>query len=224
MHLDAQVRRLVLAALQAAGPPGAPIGSAIQSDGQRLEADARRLWRRMRSFIEMGLVRTPPDAEALELACYALQLPMRRGEQVPVGRLGISSLRERTERAAQRLVEELGERIDDRLLDRTCRLLHETPHRPPVLEEAKLLADAVNLDDFGVIGAMTQAAELALRGEGSGGLAESWVKRCEYGYWTARLADGFHFPAVRRIARRRLDNARRLFEMLAEEREEDGLA
>lgn len=222
MQLDAQVRRLVLAALQAAGPPGAAIGSAVHSDGSRLEADARRLWKRTRTFIHMGLVRSPPDFEAMELACYGLQLPMRRGEQVPVGRLGISSLRERTERAAQRLVEELGERIEDGLLDRTCRLLHETPHRPPVLEEAKLLADAINLDDFGVIGAMTQAAELALRGEGAASLAESWHKRCEYGYWSARLADGFHFPAVRRIARRRLDNARRVFEMLDEEREEDG--
>ena len=213
MPLDAQVRRLVQSALRR-GPRGA-------GDGVRLAADARRLWRRVRGFVRDGLVRSPPDLCGLELACWALQLPMRRGEDLIVGRLGMGNLRDRAELAAQRLVEEVGEDVDPDLLDRTTRLLHETPARPPVLEEAKLLADAVNLDDFGAGGALRQLAELAARGEGVETLAAAWRKGSEYGYWRARLADGFHFPAARRLARRRLDNARRVFEMLEEERRED---
>ena len=214
MPLDAQLRRRVRQALRPPGP-------SFASDAPRLDADARRLWRRVRRFARDGLVRTPPDDAALELACWALQLPMRRGEDVAVGRLGIGNLRDRAELAAQRLVEELADDADADLLDRTARLLHETPGRPPVLEEAKLLADAVNLDDFGAGGALRQLAELAVRGEGVDTLLDAWHKGRDYGYWQARLADGFHFPAVRRLARRRLDNARRLFDLLDEERAED---
>ncbi len=221
MPLDAQVRRLVQNALCRPGPPGLASGRAVPADAPRLAADARRLWRRVRGFVRDGLVRTPPDECALELACWALQLPMRRGEAVAVGRLGISNLRDRAELAAQRLVEEVGEHVEPGLLDHATRLLHETPQRPPVLEEAKLLADAVNLDDFGAGGALRQLAELAVRGDGIDTLLGAWDKGQEYGYWRARLNDGFHFPAVRRLARRRLDNARRVFEMLDEERRED---
>ncbi len=102
------------------------------------------------------------------------------------------------------------------------RLLQELPQRPPVLDEAKVLADAVNLDDFGAGGSLRLAGELATRGHGISSVARGWETRHDYGYWRSRLNDGFHFAASRAIARRRLDNARRLFEMLAEERDEDG--
>src|SRR5690606_29720222 len=119
--------------------------------------------------------------------------------------------------------EEVGEHIPAGLLDHTTRLLYETPQRPPVLEEAKLLADALNLDDFGAVGLLRQAIELGLRGDGVDRLAEGRDKRTAYGYWDARINDGFHFPQVRNIARRRLANAKRVVDMLDEERREDAL-
>ena len=41
------------------------------------------------------------------------------------------------------------------------------------------------------------------------------------GYWDARLKDGFHFAAVRDIARRRLDHARQATALLKQELAED---
>ncbi len=215
MTLDARVRRRAREALSTEVGPVEPVVAA------RLADDARRLWRRLRKLAASGTVRNPVDEPALELACWALQLPMRTSDLPTNGPMGIVNLRERTERAAQLLVEELGEHIDATLLDRTIRLLQESPHKPPVLEEAKLLADATNLDDFGVVGVLKHAAEAGRRGGGIDALAKNFAKQLEYGYWQARLADGFHFAASRSIARRRLDNARRLFGMLDEERRED---
>src|SRR5690349_14263651 len=45
--------------------------------GARLLDDAVRLARRIRRFIERGLIDPATDPTALELACYALQLPLK---------------------------------------------------------------------------------------------------------------------------------------------------
>ena len=102
-----------------------------------------------------------------------------------------------------------------------ARILHEMPHRSPMLDEAKLLADAVNLEDFGVIGVVAQTVQLGRAGEGVTQLAQNCDKREQYGYWDARLKDGFHFEAVRQIALRRLNTTRQLCALLAEELKQD---
>jgi len=42
--------------------------------------DAERLWQRIQQFIKMRLVHEGLDSEALELACYAMQLPARKSK------------------------------------------------------------------------------------------------------------------------------------------------
>ena len=190
--------------------------------GPRLLDDAQRLWRRVRHFVDEGLVTAGPDLEALELACLALQLPARMARPVVGNKPLRVSLRDRAEQSAELLAEVANGFIDESLLDRTIRLLQETPQNPPVLEDAKLLADAVNLDDFGVIGFVNQALQLARQGEGMTQLADGLNKREQYGYWEARLKDGFHFEPVRQIARKRLEHLRRLAETLHHEMVGDG--
>ena len=111
----------------------------------------------------------------------------------------------------------LGSDVDEPLLDRTTRLLQEVPHRSPVLDDAKLLADAVNLEDFGVTGLMFQMIQLGLQGEGVAELALAAEKREQYGYWQARLKDGFHFEPIRKIAEQRLETARQVAKILSDE-------
>ena len=189
--------------------------------GVRLLDDAQRLWQRVCHFLKLGLIRPEADVEALELGCYALQLPYRSGRAMPVGRFGQVSLRDRAEQAAELLISLLGSFIDESLLDRTTRLLHELPQKSPVLDESKLLADAVNLDDFGLVGFIRQAMQLANQGLGVTQVAEGWEKRQQYGYWDARLKDGFHFEPVRQIARRRLANLASAAQMLLDELREE---
>jgi hypothetical protein len=119
------------------------------------------------------------------------------------------------------LVSLLGSEVEESLLDRATRLLHEVPHRAPVIDEAKLLADAVNLDDFGLIGLIAQTMQLSLQGEGIAELVVAAEKREEYGYWEARIKDGFHFQPIRDIAVKRLATSRKVAKMLADELKED---
>jgi hypothetical protein len=212
MSLEAKLKKQLTIALDSVDQQG--------THGPRLVDNAKRLWKRIEKFAAMDLV-AEPDMNALELACYAMQLPMRQSKPPSSGKLGRTNLRERAEQAAELLVTLFAGEIDEDLLDRATRLLHETPHRPPVMEDARLLADAVNLDDFGITGLIVQMIQLARQGGGVMQLADAWEKREEYGYWEARLKDGFHFEPVRQIAKRRLARARQMATMLAEELKED---
>jgi hypothetical protein len=175
---------------------------------------------RIKRFMAMNLI-AEPDADALELACYALQLPMKQAKPPTSGKFGRTNVRDRAEQSAELLVTFAADEIDESLLDRTTRLLHETPHRQPVVEDARLLADAINLDDFGAVGIILQSIMHARQGDGVNQLLEGCRKRDEYGYWEARLKDGFHFEPVRQIAKRRLVRARQMASLLSEELKED---
>jgi hypothetical protein len=192
-----------------------------ETRGPRLVDDAKRLWNRCQRFIAMQLGGAEPDAAALELACYALQLPTRQAKPATTGKLGRTNLKDRAEQSAELLVSMFDTHIDESLLDRTARLLHEMPHRSPVPDEARVLADAVNLDDFGMIGLLVQMIQITRLGDGANQLADGCEKREQYGYWAARLKDGFHFEPVRRMAEARLEHARSAAKMLLEEMSED---
>jgi hypothetical protein len=213
MPLDAKLRRRLEQTLRAVDDR--------QTAGPRLVEDAMRLWNRCQRFIAMRLGGPEPDVEALELACFALHLPARQSKAPTTGKFGRTNLKDRAEQAAELLVSLFESQIDETLLDRACRLLQEMPHRTPVPDEARVLADAVNLDDFGVVGLLMQMIQMSRIGDGINQLAESCEKCEQYGYWNARLKDGFHFEAVRKIAVERLEHARQVANLLAEEISED---
>jgi hypothetical protein len=189
--------------------------------GSRLKNDARRLWRRVDHFLKLNLINENVDRDALELACYALQLPMRHAKTAAVRKLARHNIKDRAEEAAELLITTIKDEADESLLDRASRLLHELPQRSPMLDEARLLADAFNLEDFGVTGLILQAITLAIQGDGVEELAEGSQKQEQYGYWDARLKDGFHFEPIRQIARKRLEQARQAAAFLLTEMKED---
>ena len=189
--------------------------------GARLLDDARRLAGRVQCFLDMQLLPEGIDPAPLELACYALQLPLRKLKLLPAGKLGRTNVRDRAEQAAEMIVGLLADQIDEALLDRTTQVLHELPQRAPILDESRLLADALNLDDFGVSGLLLQTIHLCRAGGGVAQVADGLEKREQYGYWDARLKEGFHFEPIRQIARARLENTRRAAALLFDELKED---
>jgi hypothetical protein len=214
MPLDAKLRQRLEEALGVVDDHG--------TAGPRLLDDADRLWARVQKFIQMNLVPADGlDLDALELGCYALQLPQRRTRTLPTGKHQRGTIRERAEEAAELLLGVAGTDADEMLLDRATRILHEMPHRSPMVDEARLLADAVNLDDFGAVGVVLQMIQLARHGEGPLQLAEGCEARELYNYWDARLKDGFHFEAVRQIAVRRLESTRTVCALISAELRED---
>jgi hypothetical protein len=210
MPLDATLTKRMVRALSVLDERG--------TTGPRLVDDSARLWRRVKKLLSMELVPSQIDRDSLELACYALQLPFaydksHRNQQ---------TLRTRLKDRATLAVEALPDIFvltssDNSLLERTMALLAQMPQRTPKISEAKILADAVNLDDFGVCGLIVQTIQLARQGEGMQQLIDGSEKRELYGYWDARLKDGFHFEQTRRIAQSRLENARAVTKMLTQE-------
>jgi hypothetical protein len=209
MPLDAKLRQRLDAVLAVVDDHG--------TAGARLLDDAKRLWRRIGQFIEARLVTDGVDRDALELACFAMQLPLKRRRTAAGGKPVRINLRARAEESAELLINAAAAEAGEVLLDRTIRILHEAHQRSPMLDEARLLADAINLDDFGITGLLLQLTQLVRDGDGIVQLVEGGLKREQYGYWEARLKDGFHFEAVRDLARRRIDSARLLMTMLMEE-------
>ncbi len=190
------------------------------SNVKRLAGDAQRLWLRVQRLMEINLVVGDVDAQTLELACLALELPSRSKNEGH-GKLGRTNMREHAEHAAHLLGELAGEAIEPELLARAIQVLEAMPNRAAKSNEARLLSDAVNLDDFGVLGLITQAVRVARQGGGVAEVAEGSLQRDAYGYWEARLKDGFHFAPVRQLALARLDHARSAAALLLAELDED---
>jgi hypothetical protein len=71
--------------------------------------------------------------------------------------------------------------------------------------EGRIVTEAENLDEFGVLSLWSAIRRGALEGKGVTAVLETWRRRQEYHFWAARLSDSFRFDAVRQIARQRLN-------------------
>ncbi len=210
MPLDANLVKRLTRALVALDDRG--------NTGPRLVDDSLRLWRRVQTLLAMQLIPANADRTALELSCYALALPFAYDKSNRKRSPMRTRLKDRAIIAIELLPPYFNHPdADDQLLAQTLNLLEQMPERAPKLPEARLLADAVNLDDFGVSGLIVQSFQLARQGDGLSQLIDGAEKRELYGYWDARLKDGFHFEPVRRIAQVRLENARLATKLLAQE-------
>jgi len=208
MSLEAKLRKRVEQLLSSPDEHGVA--------GPRLLVEARRLWAHVQKWTDQHLV-TPSNPAAMEIGCHAMYLPMKRMSAVTVGKFGQLSLRERAEQAAEELVSEMADHMDEASLDAAVQLLNELPQRKPASDDARLLADVINVEDFGVNGVIAQAIILAAKGQGLDQLVEAADKRDAYGYFEARLKDGFHFGPLRELARRRVARARQMVELLKQE-------
>jgi hypothetical protein len=209
-----EIKRRLEKALLVPDDHGAP--------GTRLIDDAHRFCKRINKYITMGLAGPDVDPLPLELCCYALQLPLRSMRHSPAGKVGRTNLHDRAQAAAEMLVTLAGHGHHDPLIEQAVAILTEVHQRHPAGDLARLLADALNLEDFGVVGLINHAMTTARQGAGVTHFAEGLEKREQYGYWDARLKDGFHFDAIRQIAKKRLEHARRAANLLATELREDG--
>jgi hypothetical protein len=186
----------------------------LQTPGNAGRAgEARRVWGRIRGFAHKRIVTPIAKNSALELCCYALQLPVASGA-------ARAALKQRCQEAGELLVGAVRD-AEKGIAERALELLADVPGKSPRKEEAKVLADAVNLEDFSVSGLLWLCGRMAGSGSGMAEIAAALNRREEYGYWEARLKDGFHFAAVAEIAKRRLEKAREIGRMLTVELAED---
>ncbi len=102
-------------------------------------------------------------------------------------------------------------------LDLLARILREHRRRHTDLPEAKILADALCLEEFGLIGLWHQMRTFHAQNKSPEQLLKLWRAQHDYGYWDTRLRDGFHYAATRTAAQSRLSHIDALFERLQTE-------
>jgi hypothetical protein len=102
-------------------------------------------------------------------------------------------------------------------LDMVVQILREHRQRDAKLPEARLLADALSMEEFGLIGLWNQNRQFHASGKSLEQLLKLWKAQHDYGYWESRLRDGFHYEATRRAARERLAQMKGIYERLQRE-------
>ncbi len=101
-------------------------------------------------------------------------------------------------------------RVSPMVLDRAALAVRTRQDRSSRSPDAIVLAEAEALDEFGVLPLWLAVRRGAIEGRGVEAAIESWVRKKEYRFWTARLTDSFRFPEVRELARVRLTRIERL--------------
>lgn len=185
-----------------------------------LLGSAQILFKRSLYYAKRELPDAKLDRDALEIACHALMMPFAVGPTKPSS-MGVVSLSDRCTQAAEQLLANVGSATTEEMLDRTMRILLECPRKGTTLAEARVLADAINIEDFGVSGICRSAALLLRPGEPVTQLTDAYEKREQYGYWQARIKDSFHFDSTRAHATLRLRSAQTCIETLMGELQED---
>ncbi len=101
------------------------------------------------------------------------------------------------------VTEKLVKVVDTKRIQKINDILIQTCEKTTRLNEAKILSDAINLDDIGSVGVFNQVRDGALQKKSISQLINNYKKKADYGYWQARLTESFHFKNTAKIANKR---------------------
>jgi hypothetical protein len=104
-----------------------------------------------------------------------------------------------------------------RIVERAVEIIADLKNPRPDLPEVKLIADAENLEDFGLLGIVSQIRIAQGFGKSNQQVLDVWHRQQEYHYWEARIKAAFHLDLSRKIAAHRLEKMAGIFDQLNEE-------
>jgi hypothetical protein len=113
--------------------------------------------------------------------------------------------------------DQLKELLTGEELELMGKILREQRKRDTKMPEARVLADALALEEFGLIGLWNQCRLFHSSGKTLEQLVKLWKAQHDYNYWEARLRDGFHYEISRRAAKERLAQMKGIYERLQRE-------
>jgi len=135
----------------------------------------------------------PPRCDLVRIAALGICIPLPK-----------QRADEAADDAAEIATDHLGTVLTEEELDLVVKIMRDAERRAPRTAEARLLADAVALEDVGLVGLWNAAGKYQGLGRSLEQFIRLWRTQAEYGYWETRLRDGFHFEVSRGVARQRL--------------------
>jgi hypothetical protein len=100
-----------------------------------------------------------------------------------------------------------------------ARAIRECNDRYSKSLEARVLSEAENLDEIGIMYVLRQFRQYQAEGRPLGQLLVSWTRHREYHYWDARINDCLRWETTRQIARARLEAVGHFMMALARDRD-----
>ena len=122
-----------------------------------------------------------------------------------------------TKISARIAAEKLHGQLSEQKINKISGIILESGNKLTNLNEAKILSDAQNLDDMGIVGIFSLLRNSSLRGKGPLDVLRSWKKKIDYGYFQARLNESFHFESVKGIAEKRFEHTETFMSRLQDE-------
>ncbi len=174
-----------------------------------------------------GVPRRKLDYDALEAAAFYHEAGwVQQVCQGTVHRLevlcGPTSELQR-ELGAVMLTKSLAGRLKPRSLEAAAMLVRQLNDRHKRALEARILADADNLDEIGSLLLWNMIRRHSFEGKGIEATLQTWKRQREFHFWEARINKSVHFEAVKQIAFQRLEQLDQLMSVLAQHHTGDDL-
>lgn len=152
----------------------------------------------------------PPDPTAVTAAAlfadagWAVQV--RRGEIKPCEVLNRPTSDVQREYGVGALQDHAGRFLPEAVVQVAAQAIREWPDRYTRLPEARVLAEAENLDGIGVLWVLRRFRQWEHQAESRplDEIVASWNQLVEYRFWEARINDCLRWETTRHIARQRL--------------------
>ena len=109
--------------------------------------------------------------------------------------------------------------VEAAILDRAVEAILAAGNRTADLIEAQIVSDAQNLEEFGVLFVWVNVRRGLLDGKGVQAVLDTWNRRREYGFWSAKIRDAFHFEGCRKLAKLRLQRLEEVMNHIAAQQE-----
>lgn len=110
------------------------------------------------------------------------------------------------EQGAEMLERSLVTLVPAASLERASQAVRTLNNRDIQLIEGRVITEAHNLDEFGMVSIWTSVRRGAADGKGIQAVLDMWRRRNEFHFWTARLNSSFRFEPIRDLAQRRLES------------------
>jgi len=122
------------------------------------------------------------------------------------------------ELAVRALKEHAGECMPTETVEIAAGAIRECNNRYARQVEARILSEAENLDEIGILYILRQNRQFQADGAPMDQLVVNWGRHLEYHYWDARINDCLRWETTRHIARERLRAVGQFMEALARDR------